>query len=146
MARRRSRFVAPGPRAGSVLLTRSRSGPRRRGRRQVGGGLGRGGGLRVLVVLVVLAALAGGVLVWRSLAGGDRGRRAAAERYAMAWVRGQWSGMWRALTPGARAAYPEARFVAAYPSAGRAGGVRTLRTIKVGAEGDGGGPVRVRDG
>jgi len=102
--------------------------------------------LRVLVVLLVLAAVVGGVLVWRSLAGGDRGWRAAAERYAMAWVRGQWSVMWRALTPGARVAYPEARFVAAYRSADRAAGVRTLRIIKVGAESGGGIPVAVRAG
>ena len=64
----------------------------------------------------------------------------------MAWVRGQWSVMWRALTPGARVAYPEARFVAAYRSADRAAGVRTLRIIKVGAEGGGGIPVAVRVG
>lgn len=81
----------------------------------------------MLVVLVVLAAVVGGVLVWRSLASGDGGRRAAAERFAMAWVRDEWPAMWRALTPGARVAYPEPRFEAAYRSADRAAGVRTLR-------------------
>ena len=62
----------------------------------------------------------------------------------MAWVRDQWPAMWRALTPGARAAYPEQRFVAAYRGAYRAAGVRTLSVIKVGGESDGGIPVAVR--
>ena len=144
MARHRSRFVAPGPRAGSVLQASGRSGPRRRRRRprrRVGGGPGWGGVLRVLGV--VLVGVVVGVLVWRSQAGGDRGRRAAAERYAMAWVRGQWPAMWRGLTAGARAAYPEQRFVAAYRGAYRAAGVRTVRVIKVGGESDGGIPVAV---
>ena len=108
--------------------------------------MGWGGVLRVLVVLVVLAAVVGGVLLWRSLASGDGGRRAAAERFAMAWVRDEWPAMWRALTPGARVAYPEPRFETAYRSADRAAGVRTLRIIKVGAESGGGIPVAVSVG
>ena len=150
MARRRSRFVAPGPRAGSVLQASGRSGPRPAAR----GGAGVGSAVAGLAVVFCACCACwscwrwwcGGVLVWRSLAGGDRGRRAAAERYATAWVRGQWPAMWRALTPGARAAYPEPRFVAAYRSAYQAAGVRTLRVIKVGAESDGGIPVAVRVG
>ena len=101
--------------------------------------------MRVVGVLVVLAALVlGGVVVWRSLTGNDPARRAAAERYATAWVGGDWPAMWQALTPSARAAYPEARFAAAYRDADRAAGVRTLRIVKVGGESGGGIPVGVR--
>ena len=97
-------------------------------------------------VLVVLAAIVGGVLVWRSLADSDRGRRAVAERFATAWAHGQWALMWRALTPRARMAYPEARFAAAYRSADQAAGVRSLRIAAVGADRGGRIPVAVSVG
>jgi len=42
--------------------------------------------------------------------------------------------MWRGLTPSARAAYPEARFAAAYRGAEETAGVRSLRIGAVGAE------------
>ena len=91
--------------------------------------------MRVLGVLVVLAAAGvGGVLVWRSLADSGGGRRAAAERFVTGWRRGELAVMWRALTPRARAEYPEARFAAAYRSADRAAGVRSLRIASVGVE------------
>jgi peptidoglycan glycosyltransferase len=91
--------------------------------------------LGVLVVLVVLAAVAvGGVLAWRSLTNGDGGRRAAVERFVTGWVHGELGVMWRALTPRARAQYPEARFVAAYRSADRAASVRSLRIASVGVQ------------
>jgi penicillin-binding protein A len=144
MARRRSGYVVSWPRAGSVLQGGGRSGlPRRRGgrRRQPGGGFGFGGGVRVLGVLAVLMVVVGGGLVWRSLASGDGGRRAAAERFVVAWGRGEWGAMWQALTPRARAAYPEARFAAAYRSANRAAGVRWVRTGRL--RGDGGGRIGV---
>ena len=135
MARRGSRSVAPGPRAGSVLQASSRSGSRRRrGRRRVGGGVGRGGVGRVIGVLVVSAAVVGGVLVWRSLAHSDGNGRAAAQRFAVAWGRGDWALMWRALTPHARATYPEARFAAAYRGAYQQAGVRSLRIAPIGGE------------
>jgi peptidoglycan glycosyltransferase len=89
----------------------------------------------VLGALVVLAAVAvAGVLVWRSVANSDGGRRAAAERFVTGWVHGELAVMWRALTPRARAEYPEARFAAAYRSADHAAGVRSLRIPTVGAE------------
>jgi penicillin-binding protein A len=102
-----------------------------------------GRGVVVLVVLVVLAAIVGGVLVWRSHASGDGGRRPAAERFAMAWSRGDWAAMWRVLTPSARAAYPEARFAAVYRSAEKTAGVRSLRIGAVGSEHGGAIGVRV---
>src|SRR5207244_2303883 len=82
MGRRRSRYVVPGPRAGSVLLGGGRSGARRRrggARRPVGRGRGPDRGVWVLGLLVVGTAVVGGLFVWRSVASGDRGRRAAAE-------------------------------------------------------------------
>ena len=109
MGRRRSRYVVPGPRAGSVLLGGGRSGARRsRGiaRRPVGGGSRPHRGVWLLGVLVVVAAVAAGVLAWRSVASGDGGRRAAAERFLTGWTRRDWVVMWQALTPPARAAYP----------------------------------------
>jgi beta-lactamase class D len=88
----------------------------------------------VIGVLVVLAAIVGGVLVWRSLANSSVDRRAAVQRFAMAWARGDRAAMWRVLTPRARAAYPEAHFAAAYRSAEEAAGVRSVRIGAVGAE------------
>ena len=140
MDRRRSRYVAPGPRAGSVLLAGGRSGARRRrgrARRPVGGGSRPHRGVWLLGVLVVVAAVVAGLLVWRSVASGDGGRRAAAERFLTGWTRLDWAVMWQALTPSARAAYPEARFAAAYRSADRAAGVRWVRVGKLGGDHDG---------
>jgi peptidoglycan glycosyltransferase len=90
--------------------------------------------VRTLGVLMVFAVVAGGVLVWRSLANGDGGRRAAAQRFVTGWARGDLAQMWRALTPGARAGYPEARFRATYRSADRAAGVRSVQIATVGVE------------
>jgi hypothetical protein len=90
--------------------------------------------VRALGVLVVLAAVVGGAQVWRSLANSDGGRRAAAERFVKGWARGELAVMWRALTPRARADYPEPRFAAAYRGADQAAGVRSLRIATVGAE------------
>ena len=45
--------------------------------------------------------------------------------------------MWQALTPSARAAYPEARFADAYRSADRAAGVRWVQIGKLGGDHDG---------
>ena len=140
MGSRRSRYLVPGPRAGSVLQVGGRPGPRRRrGARRPRGGGGLGGA--VVVLVVVVAAVVGGVLVWRSAATGDGHGRAAVERFGMAWIRRDWALMWRALTPRARAAYSEARFVAAYRSADRAAGVRSVAITAVGA--DRGGRVAV---
>jgi hypothetical protein len=94
-------------------------------------------------VLVVLAAIVGGVVVWRLNAPSDAARRDAVQRFAMAWARGDRAAMWRGLTPRARVAYPEARFAAAYRSADQAAGVRSLRIRSVGAEHDGTIPVAV---
>src|SRR5258708_2143387 len=68
MSRRRSGGVAPGRRAGSVLRARGGSAPRRRrGRRPPPGGrLRLGAFLRGIGVLAVLAAIAGGVVVWQT--------------------------------------------------------------------------------
>jgi peptidoglycan glycosyltransferase len=85
-------------------------------------------------VLVVLAAVVGGVVVWRVNATSGAARRDAARRFAIAWARGDRAGMWRTLTPRARVAYPEARFVAAYRSAEEADGERSLAIGSVGAE------------
>ena len=140
MGRRRSRYVVPGPRAGSVLLGGGRSGARgRRGRarRPVGGGSGPHRGVWLLGVVVVGAAVAAGVFAWRSVASGDGGRRAAAERFLTGWTRRDWAVMWQALTPSARSAYPQARFSAAYRSADRTAGVRWVRLGKLGGGHDG---------
>ena len=137
MAPRRSRYVVPGPRAGSVLQVGGRSGRRaRRGgrRRQLGGGP-RWGVLVIVVLVLVLVVV--GVLVWRSVAGSDGGRRAAAERFVMGWVRGDRASMWRALAPRARAAYPQARFAASCRAAERAAGVRSIKQVAIAGEHDG---------
>jgi peptidoglycan glycosyltransferase len=129
-----------------VLLVAGRSG-RRRGRS--GRGAQIGGGRRwgpVLVGGVVLAVVIGGVFVWRSLGAGDGGRRAAAERFVTAWESGSRRAMWQALSPRARAAYPQARFLAAYRAAERVAGVRAVTAGPLGAEHDGKITVGVRVG
>ena len=100
----------------------------------------------VLGVLVVVAAVVGGLFVWRSVASGDGGRRAAAERFLTGWTRRDWAAMWHALAPSARAAHSEARFAAAYRSADRTAGVRWVRLGKLGGDHDGEISVRVRVG
>lgn len=87
-----------------------------------------------MVGVLVLAAIALGVFVWRSLGESDSGRRAAAGRFERAWVRGDRAEMWRALTPRARAAYPQHRFAAAYRAAQQAAGVRSRNAGALGGE------------
>jgi hypothetical protein len=73
MGRRRSRYVVPRPRAGSVLLAGGRSGARRRrgrARRPIGGGSRPHRGLWLLGVLVAVMAVLVPV-VWCSVASGD---------------------------------------------------------------------------
>jgi peptidoglycan glycosyltransferase len=139
MPRRRSRYSTPGPRAGSVLLDTGRRGARRRRRRRRGGG-GVGWG-RLAAWLIVLTALlgaaAGGVYLWRSHENAVDARRSAAERFAAAWQRGEHAAMWRALSPRARAATPERRFVTAYRNADRAAGVRAVKVGRPAPERDG---------
>ena len=137
MAPRRSRYVVPGPRAGSVLQVGGRSGRRARrgGRRRQLGGSPRWGVVVIAVLVLVLVVV--GVLVRRSLAESDGGRRAAAERFVMGWVRGDRASMWRALAPRARAAYPQARFAASYRAAERATGVRSIKQVAIAGERDG---------
>ena len=91
----------------------------------------------VVIAVLVLVLVVVGVLVWRSLAESDGGRRAAAERFVTAWVRGERASMWRALAPRARAAYPQARFAASYRAAERAAGVRSIKQVAIGGEHDG---------
>src|SRR5882672_7881468 len=126
MSRRRSRRVAPGRRAGSVLMASGGSAPRRRrGRRPPRGGrLRLGAFLRGIGVLAVLAAIAGGVVVWQTHTTAAQDRRDAAERFTTAWSRSDWAAMWRALTPAAQKAHPQAGFAAANRNALRAAGVR----------------------
>ena len=88
-------------------------------------------------MLVVVAAVVGGLFVWRSVASGDGGRHAAAQQFLTGWARRDWAAMWQALTPSARTAYPQTRFAAAYRSADRAAGVRWVRVGKLGGDHDG---------
>jgi penicillin-binding protein A len=139
MPRRRSRYSTPGPRAGSVLLDTGRRGARRRRRRRRGGG-GVGWGriaARLLVVLAVVGAAAGGVYLWRSHENAQEARRSAAERFAAAWEGRDPAAMWRTLSPRARAITPERRFVTAYRNADRAAGVRAVNAGRLGSERDG---------
>lgn len=88
----------------------------------------------MLLVLAVGAVGVGGVIAWRSQVGAREDRHQAALRFATAWARGDRAGMWRSLTPRARAAHPETTFAAAYRSSDRAAGVRTVRIDSLGAE------------
>jgi peptidoglycan glycosyltransferase len=140
MPRGRSRYATPGPRAGSVLLDTGRRGARRRRRRRRrgrGGGFGWDRLFRWLIVLVVLAAAAGGVYLWRSQVDAVDARHDAAQRFARAWSRGDRAAMWQELTPRAQRATPRRRFATAYANANRAAGVEAIRIGRIGEERDG---------
>jgi penicillin-binding protein A len=92
---------------------------------------------RWLLALAVLAALAGGAYAWRMQVEADEARREAVERFADAWSRRDHAAMWRTLTPRARGATPERRFVTAYRNADRAAGVEQVRIGRLGPERDG---------
>jgi penicillin-binding protein A len=126
VARRRSRYSAPGPRAGSVLLG---TGVRRRRRRPRIG--------RWLLALAILAALAGAAYAWRAQVEAVDARHEAAARFAAAWGRGDNAAMWRELTARAREATPQRRFVTAYRNADREAGVEAVRIGRLGPERDG---------
>jgi hypothetical protein len=134
MARGRVRKGGSVPRVGSVLLSGQRSAHGRRRGPRFGGGPG--GSLRPwwIVAVVVIAALVAGGLAWRARVQARDDRRAAAVRFVTAWERGERPAMWRALTPRARAAYPEATFAALYRSAHRSAGVRFVRAGRLGGE------------
>src|SRR4051812_35842122 len=138
MPRGRSRYATPGPRAGSVLLDTGRGARRRRRRRRRGrgGGFGWNRLFRWLLGLAVLAAIGGGIYLWRAREDAVDARHAAAERYAAAWAKGDAKAMWRELTPSARKATPERRFVTAYANADRAAGVEGMKVGRVGTERD----------
>ncbi len=131
--RRRSPYVVPSRRAGSVLLDSGGRGPRRRGQR---GGHAAG---RLLALLVLAAAVvAAGYLVWQTVRPtGEDDRAAAAQRFAGAWAEGDRAAMYAALTPAARAAVTRERFDASYAAADRAAGVRAIRVGKPADERDG---------
>jgi penicillin-binding protein A len=138
MARRRSRTV-PTRRAGSVLLdtapARRRRGRRYGRRRDDGWRRARWG--RRLFLLLLLAALVAGALAWRARTEAADARREAVARFAAAWEQGDRAVMWRTLSPTARRAVPERRFVDAYRNAERAAGVRRVQTGRLGSEHDG---------
>jgi peptidoglycan glycosyltransferase len=147
MARRRSPYARPMPRAGSVLVPAGRSGSRRRRRRRRrDAGFDSGRLARWLGALTLLAAIVAGALVWRSYADSTNARRDAAQRFATAWSHGDLPAMWRSLSPRARAATPKRRFVTDYRNVNRAAGVQQVRTGRVGRERDGRVPVPVAVG
>ena len=85
----------------------------------------------------MLAAVVGGVLVWRLHADAGQDRRAAAQRFATAWTHADWAAMWKTLTPRARAAHPQGALAAAYRRTDRAAGVRAVRIGRLASEQDG---------
>jgi peptidoglycan glycosyltransferase len=137
MARRRSSYARPSPRAGSVLVASSRR--RRRSWRPPG---------RLFGVLAILALIAGGAYLWREYINAGDARREAAQRFAEAWARGDHAAMWEELTPRAQAANPERQFLTDYRAANRAAGVRSVDIGAVSQERDGavavGAAVRTR--
>ncbi len=126
--RARTRFSSPGPRAGSVLLDSPARRRRRRRRPRIG---------RWLLFIAILAAIGGGVYLWRTQSEAGDARHEAAVRFAEAWGQRDHAAMWRTLTPAARAATPENRFAQAYRNADRAAGVRTVQIGTIGPEQDG---------
>src|SRR4051812_21206793 len=100
MPRGRSRYATPGPRAGSVLLDTTARRRRRRRRRGRGrGGFGWNRLFRWLLGLAVLAAIGGGIYLWRAREDAIDARHAAAQRFAAAWAKRDAKAMWHELTP-----------------------------------------------
>jgi hypothetical protein len=125
------------------VLTAGRHGARRRrGGLRFGHGHGRRIPLLRIAAVVLLAALGAGGLLWRAHVHARDDRRAAALRFVRAWEHLDHAAMWRALTPAARAATPQAAFAAHYRRAERAAGVATVRAGTVSKER--GGSIRVR--
>jgi penicillin-binding protein A len=111
-----------------VLLDSPARRRRRRRRPRIG---------RWLLVLALLAAVAGGVYAWRTREEAGDARHEAAQRFATAWSRADHAAMWRELTARARGATPERRFVTAYRNANREAGVREVQIGRLGPERDG---------
>ena len=88
-------------------------------------------------MLLILAAVAGGVYLWRARENAVDARQNAAQRFASAWAKRDSKAMWEELTPSAQKANPERRFVTAYANADRAAGVKAVRVGPVGQERDG---------
>jgi penicillin-binding protein A len=132
MARRRSSYSRPAPRAGSVLVASSRR--RRRSWRPP---------TRLLGFLAILLVAAGGAYLWREYITAGDARRDAAQRFAEAWQRGDHAAMWQELTPRAQAANPERQFLTDYRAANRAAGVRAVDVQAVGEEREGAVNLRV---
>jgi peptidoglycan glycosyltransferase len=123
-----------------VLLDTGARRRRRRRRGRYSGGRGGGFGfrpLRWLLALAVLAAIGGGVYLWRAREDAIDARHDAAQRFAVAWARGNHKAMWRELTPAAQKATPERRFLTAYANADRAAGVKVVKVGRIGSEHDG---------
>jgi hypothetical protein len=123
-----------------VLLDTGRGRARRRRRRRRrgrGGGFGWSRLFRWLFVLALLAAIGGGIYLWRAREDAIDARRDAAQRFAAAWAKRDSKAMWRELTPHAQKANPERRFVTAYANADRAAGVEVVRVGHVAEERNG---------
>jgi hypothetical protein len=84
--------------------------------------------------VLVVAAVVGGGLAWRSRVQARGDRHAAAVRFLTAWERGDRAAMWRALTPDARARYSEAAFAGFYRRVYGIAGVTSVRAGRIGGE------------
>src|SRR3954471_11592924 len=134
MARGHVRNVGSAPGGGSVLLSGQQSARRRRAGLRFGGGSPGGIPSWRLAVVLVIAAVVGGALAWRSRVQAREDRHAAAARFVTAWEHGDRAAMWRALTPGARAKYSEAAFAGFYHRVHRIAGVTSVRPGRIGGE------------
>jgi len=130
-------------RTGSVLTGGGHSAGRRHRGLHFGGGRGRGIVWGWLAAVAVLAAIVAGALAWHAQRQARADRHGAAVRFVTAWEHRDRAAMWRALTPRARATYPEAAFASSYREADRAAGVRAVRAGTVGGEHGGSAGVRV---
>jgi hypothetical protein len=104
--------------------------PGRQRHRRRGAGRGRGGPSLAGLVVVVLIALvvAGGVLFVRQRQRQDR-RRDAVAAFVTAWSRGNERAMWNALDQASRAKYPRARFRRLYATADKAATSTGVRVV-----------------
>lgn len=137
------RSVGGASRTGSVLTGGGHSAGRRRRGLHFGGGRGHGVAWGRLAAVAVACAIVAGALALRAQRQARADRHAAAVRFVTAWEHRDRAAMWRALTPRARARYPQAAFAAAYREADRTAGVRSVRAGAVGSEHGGSAAVRV---
>src|SRR4051794_28018989 len=103
----------------------------------------------ILLLLVLLAGAGGAAYVLLARQAASDRRQEGAARFAAAWQKGDYSAMWRMITPDRRREWPQAQLAASYRIANDQATVKTIKAGPVGAVAGGQAPlpvdIRTRD-